>query len=159
MFVSTSVAIWVFLFEFVPCSLLHVSIADWRALISSLWNLSASLIKLVRISIAFLVAVKSFPLGLLPDSELFSMRDCNSKFFVCSAKFSYRSLSLFSLSFCNNWFNLGPVYTLPLLFHIGLALCLHDTVFIPYRIGLLFTRERTNPICFIPSSHFQMKTL
>ena len=35
-------------------------------------------------------------------------------------------------------------------FHIGLAFCLHDNVFIPYRIGLLFTRERTNPICLIP---------
>ena len=44
-------------------------------------------------------------------------------------------------------------------FHIGLAFCLHDTVFISYRIGLLFTRERTNPICFIPFSRFQMKTL
>ena len=44
-------------------------------------------------------------------------------------------------------------------FHIGLAFCLHDTVFIPYWIGLLFTRERTNPTFFIPFSRFQMKTL
>ena len=69
-------------------------------------NLSASLIKLVRIAIAFLVNVKLFPLGLLPDSAWFSMRDYNSKFFVFNVKFSKRSLSLFSLSFCNNWFNL-----------------------------------------------------
>ena len=30
---------------------------------------------------------------------------------------------------------------------------IHDTVFISYRTGFLFTRERTNPIRFIPFSH------
>ena len=47
----------------------------------------------------------------------------------------------------------GPLilsYTIPFSFHIGL---------VSYRIGLLFTRERTNPICFIPFSRFQMRTL
>ena len=58
----------------------------------------------------------------------------------------------------------GPVYTIPFSFHIGL---------VSYRIGLLFTRygfhsisdwppayTRTHqPLCFIPFSRFQMKTL
>ena len=44
-------------------------------------------------------------------------------------------------------------------FHMGLAFCLHETVFMSYRTGLLFTRERSNPIRFVPFRRLQMKTL